>query len=52
MPIYTDVNVPSETSLDSALWTLNQRVGGSSPPRLTIIFNDLRQAEGPAVFHL
>ena len=23
--------------------TLNQRVGGSSPPRLTIFFNDLRQ---------
>ena len=32
--------------------TLNQRVGGSSPPRLTIIFYELRQAPmniGPAV---
>ena len=32
--------------------TLNQRVAGSSPARLTIISNDLRQVEQPAVFHL
>ena len=30
--------------------TLNQRVAGSSPARFTIIKNDLRQAEQPAVF--
>jgi len=33
--------------------TLNQRVAGSSPARLTIIIsNDLRQVEEPAVFLL
>ena len=32
--------------------TLNQRVAGSSPARLTSISNDLRQVEEPAVFHL
>jgi hypothetical protein len=32
--------------------TLNQRVAGSSPARLTIISNDLRQVKGPAVFHV
>ena len=30
--------------------TLNQRVAGSSPARLTIISNDLRQVLAPAVF--
>ena len=39
-----------ETEENSVLWTLNQRVAGSSPARLTIIFNELRQAKAPAVF--
>ena len=30
--------------------TLNQRVGGSSPPRLTRIFGEWRQVQRPAAF--
>ena len=46
----THCRVLQGTQRKRQLWTLNQRVGGSSPPRLTIIFSELRQVERPAVF--